>query len=81
MDIDRNTTVGKIATEYPAATRVFHRHGIDFCCGGGKPLADVCGAVDVETVLVEIEKEIAGSGATEERFDDAPFDHRIAHRI
>ncbi len=81
MNIDRNTTVGKIATEYPAATRVFDRHGIDFCCGGGKPLADACGATDVDTVLAEIEKEISGSTAAPERFDDAPLDRLIEHII
>ncbi|MBT5875614.1 MAG: DUF542 domain-containing protein, partial [Candidatus Latescibacteria bacterium] len=32
MSIALQTTVGKIATEHPLATRVFARHRIDFCC-------------------------------------------------
>ena len=31
--------VGRLAAEHPLATRVFARHQIDYCCGGGRPLA------------------------------------------
>jgi regulator of cell morphogenesis and NO signaling len=42
MNITPDSKVGQIAVEHPLATRVFARHGIDFCCGGGKPLGEVC---------------------------------------
>ena len=41
-------TVREIALEQPHSIRVFERFGIDYCCGGRKPLADAC-----------IEKQIA----------------------
>ena len=60
MTIESNSTVGQIASEFPLATRVFSRHEIDFCCGGGKPLAQVCAekGLSSERVLAEIQKEI-----------------------
>ena len=44
MHIDGTTTVREIALGIPAATGVFQTLGIDFCCGGGKPLAEACQA-------------------------------------
>jgi regulator of cell morphogenesis and NO signaling len=40
--ITRDSLVGEIATARPASIRVFQKYGIDFCCGGKRPLADVC---------------------------------------
>jgi regulator of cell morphogenesis and NO signaling len=42
MTITETTTVAEIAAFIPSSTRVFERHGIDFCCGGRRPLAAVC---------------------------------------
>lgn len=36
------TTVRDIALRNPAAIRVFEKFGIDYCCGGRKPLAEAC---------------------------------------
>ncbi len=81
MTIQNETTVGQIATEHPLATRVFHRHGIDFCCGGGKPLKDVCAArgIDTDVVLAEIQKELDASAKPEERWDQASLEELIDH--
>jgi regulator of cell morphogenesis and NO signaling len=81
MPIQSDTTVGQIATEHPLATRVFHRHGIDFCCGGGKPLKDACEArgLDTETVLAEVQKELETSTTREERWDQATLEELIDH--
>jgi regulator of cell morphogenesis and NO signaling len=40
--ITESTSVAEIAAAMPASVRVFQRHGIDFCCGGKKPLGLVC---------------------------------------
>jgi regulator of cell morphogenesis and NO signaling len=40
--ITRDSLVGEIAAAQPAAIRVFQKYGIDFCCGGKRPLSDVC---------------------------------------
>ena len=34
------TTVRDFAIENPASIRVFEKFGIDYCCGGRKPLHD-----------------------------------------
>jgi regulator of cell morphogenesis and NO signaling len=41
-------TVREIALEQPGAIRVFEEFGIDYCCGGRKPLADACAAANLE---------------------------------
>lgn len=81
MILTATTPVGEIATEYPLTTRVFVRHGIDFCCGGGKPLVDACAASEVETdlVLAELESEIAAAPPSEVRWDAEPLEALIEH--
>lgn len=50
------TTVRAIALEQPTAIRVFEKLGIDYCCGGRKPLAQACEerSLNVEAVLAAI---------------------------
>jgi len=81
MTITSETTVGAVATEYPLATRVFARHGIDFCCGGGRPLGDICAekGIEVEQMLAEIESEITQADAPEVRWDEEPIPALIEH--
>lgn len=42
MTITLEKTVREIATEAPATIRVFEKFGIDYCCGGRKPLDQAC---------------------------------------
>jgi regulator of cell morphogenesis and NO signaling len=35
-------TVGEYVMEKPALSRVFEQYGIDYCCGGKRPLEEVC---------------------------------------
>ncbi len=46
-------TVGEIVANYPASSRFFERLGIDYCCGGKRPLDEACAErnLDAETVL------------------------------
>src|SRR5579871_2416545 len=39
---DITKTVREIALEQPTSIRVFERLGIDYCCGGRKPLTEAC---------------------------------------
>ena len=41
-NITTDTTVGEIVRAFPARSRVFENLGIDYCCGGKKPLREVC---------------------------------------
>lgn len=51
------TTVREIALEQPASIRIFEKFGIDYCCGGRKPLAQACQerSLDLQTVLAALE--------------------------
>lgn len=76
-------TVGELAVENPNATRVFERYGIDYCCGGHKPLADACESakVPVEDVLngiAEAEKSLANS-AIQKDWSKEPLSALIDH--
>jgi len=81
MDIRIDTPVGHIAAEHPAATRVFHRFGIDFCCGGGKPLREACEArdVDPDTVLSAIREELRDGKTDETCWVSADLNSLIDH--
>ena len=48
-----STTVGDIVRAAPSRSRIFERLGIDYCCGGKKPLTEACRAkgLDVATVF------------------------------
>ncbi len=56
MNLTPTTAVGDIAAGHPKSLKVFHRHGIDFCCGGRRPLSEVCAksGLDPQTVLDQI---------------------------
>ena len=58
MTIGAQKTVSEVATSFPGSIRVFEQYGIDFCCGGSKPLAEACQekGVSVEQLLTEVEK-------------------------
>ena len=40
--ITTQTTLAELAVKRPAASRVFHRHGLDFCCHGNRALEEAC---------------------------------------
>lgn len=50
-------TIGEIAATLPGATAIFRRHKLDFCCGGGIPLAEA--AAKRAAPLNEIEADLA----------------------
>jgi regulator of cell morphogenesis and NO signaling len=56
-------TVREIALEQPASIRVFEHFGIDYCCGGRKPLAEACAANDLEVDMVIAALEAASKGS------------------
>jgi regulator of cell morphogenesis and NO signaling len=60
----QNQTLAELAISRPGATRVFLKHGLDFCCRGRRPLDEVCAeqGLDSETILAEITREEAAGG-------------------
>ena len=58
MSVTTEKTVRELALENPAATRVFEKLGIDYCCGGNKSLDEACRAANLNTdqVLDSLER-------------------------
>jgi regulator of cell morphogenesis and NO signaling len=68
MQFDNAKTVREIATEIPGATRIFEKMGIDYCCGGAKPITEACQAagVTVEALMRSFDQVEASSQASAE---------------
>ena len=45
MTITPTSLLSELAVHHAGATRVFDRHGLDYCCHGRVPLATACEAV------------------------------------
>src|SRR5512141_2363853 len=69
MNIDVQQTVREVALGIPAATRVFDKLGIDYCCGGRKSLAQACGAANLQVQNVV---ELLRSAETSAEVRQAP---------
>jgi len=59
MDITPGTTIAEVAAGNPGTIRIFQRHQIDFCCGGKRPLGEVCEEKHVP--FAELQRELAGA--------------------
>ena len=61
---NQNLTLADLAIARPGATRVFLKHGLDFCCRGRRPLDEVCSenGLDPNAILSEISNEEANAG-------------------
>lgn len=78
-------TVGELVRERPNRARVFENFGIDYCCGGKKPLSEACAkkGQNVNEVLEAIQAADS-AGSTEDAVDcasmrlDELVDHIIA---
>lgn len=60
-ELSPTATVGQLVTERPSRSRVFERWGLDYCCGGNKPLAQACAekGISLQTVLDELQRNDA----------------------
>lgn len=67
------TMVRDIALEQPTAIRIFEKFGIDYCCGGRKPLAQAC-----EERSLSAEAVLAAITDAEETHQPASFDWSTA---
>jgi regulator of cell morphogenesis and NO signaling len=82
--LETTKTVKEYALEMPGATRIFEKLGIDYCCGGGKSLADACvtAGVAVDEVLGSLE-QIGNSDKTSasEGWQTASLAELITHVV
>ncbi len=54
MDVIAEKTVRELAVENPAATVIFERLGIDYCCGGSQTLEQACRQRNLSVVSVRL---------------------------
>jgi len=76
-------TVREIALEQPTSIRVFERLGIDYCCGGRKPLSEACAArsLEVDAVIAALEAAAAGSDKPAEDISGRSLTGLCAHIV
>ena len=83
MTWNESQTVREIAISNPATIRVFESLGIDYCCGGRRPLSDACerANVPVARVLEMFAEADQAPMANETQWNDAPLSAIVAHII
>jgi regulator of cell morphogenesis and NO signaling len=76
-------TISELALENPAATRVFEKLGIDYCCGGGQTLEQACQAANVSINQVAdslaAASQVAGDTAPARNWQAEPLSELLAH--
>lgn len=80
MTITRESRVSDVATDVPATIKIFQQHGIDFCCGGKRPLAEACAehGIDADLIVEEL-RAIASRGDDERNWHAAPLTDLIGY--
>ena len=82
MSVSTAKTVREVAVEFPGATRIFEKLGIDYCCGGNKSLEEACSAsnLSVDEVLDSLElAEQAANERADRNWQSEPLADLIAH--
>ena len=81
MPIETEKTVRDLVLEKPGAARVFESLGIDYCCGGSKPLVEACdnAQVELEEVIAALEKSESAPQGRDWR--EAPLSELIRHIV
>lgn len=74
-------TVGSIVADDYRSAAVFQAHGIDFCCKGGRTIAEVCGAkgLDPAKLEAEIRQAIERDGGAGDDVKQWPLSRLIEH--
>jgi regulator of cell morphogenesis and NO signaling len=83
MTVTTQKTVRELALENPAATRVFEKLGIDYCCGGNQSLEQACRAANLpmDQVLdsLEMAEPATRAAQTDRDWQKEPLSDLIAH--
>jgi len=81
MSVIMDKTVRELALENPAATRVFEKLGIDYCCGGNQSLEQACRAAQlpIQNVLDALDAAGKPVHAQETNWQSEPLADLVAH--
>ena len=83
MTITETTLIADIAADVPSSVRVFQRYGVDFCCGGKRPLAAACQeqGLSFPEIKDEIERVGAGPAASQRDWNTASLHDLTEHIV
>ena len=84
MTFEKNQTVREIAINHPQSVRVFENLGIDYCCGGKRPLEEACERANVplETLIEQLSGlEANGVSPEEQRWTEASLTDVMSHIV
>ena len=83
MEITQATQVADVATRFPATIKVFQKHGVDFCCGGRRALAEVCSEAGLgfEDLRAGLQEAIAGTPPEAISLEDLPLGDLTGHIV
>ena len=82
QEIETQNTIGKTVANNFRTAEVFRKYGIDFCCKGGRMLADVCMErnLDMEAIEKELdEKTAAVTPISEDSYQTMGLDALVDH--
>ncbi len=74
-------TVREIALNQPSSIRVFEQFGIDYCCGGRKPLATACTEQNIEIgqLLTALAEAAEKPDASAKSWNNASLESLVEH--
>ena len=76
--VTADQTLAELATAHSAASRVFLRHRLDFCCGGRRKLRDACNELGLDAAAIVAEIAAADEAPPAERWETKPLAELIA---
>src|ERR1035437_6216270 len=83
MSVISERTVRELALENPAATRIFEKLGIDYCCGGNQSLDEACRSANLSTDEIidwlEIAVRSARAALTVRDWQTEPLADLVSH--
>ena len=87
LEVNETTTVRELVGRYPQTRPVFEKHGIDYCCGGGKSLIDASRGRDlafpalVDALKASLHLVSDKPEAAEKDWYAAPLGELISHIV
>lgn len=83
MQSSEGQTVADIASQSLAAVRVFEKYGIDYCCGGKRPLGEVCKdlGIALPEVVADLQKAASQPAPASTDWNRASLQELIQHIV
>ncbi len=66
----KDQTIGTLVADDYRMAAIFRKHGIDFCCGGGKTVTEACTQKGIDATDLERELKQATTGKPEQDVDE-----------